>query len=189
MGEKSSNLIVVFIDDYLPDNLFIQVGYFQTGNGTILPFGQVWNVTALPYAPISSSSGPSTTVSQPSYNTYTAEAIAPNSDIWGFYFNGIEFGTYNFGSSLASISTQSHVLLEQQTTAATPFRFNTINIQSAQYVNSGGWHYIASAVSYSASPWNVQGQIQNPTLYAGDQFSISATQALPPGTQIWNSVG
>lgn len=177
------NYMAAWIDDTLPNNFWLQVGYIQINDsGTVYAVEQVWNLTS--GILLGDAVGP--TVPVGSYNVFEAQAISSTS--WGFFFDGVQFGSYNFGANFVSTSAQSGVLLEQQTLGPTPFSFNTINAQSMQYLSGGNWHYIVSATSYTYSVWQVQGKAQSST-FANDEFSVSQGTALSPGTTIWNGVG
>ena len=194
LGGISGGGLSAWIDDYLPNGLWAQVGYGLTNNN-VYGLYQVWNLstgrivstaeTQIAYAtqPIG--------IIRSSFDVFQFSAI--NSTTWDFSINGNVHNQVNLGVG-ASISQASHVSVEEQPFCSdNPFNFSAtignIAFHEIQYFKSGSWHDVLSATSWSNPSssslyFGVQGLDQNASVFASDQF-IVGTGITTFGTQLW----
>jgi hypothetical protein len=174
-----NNYMSVWVDDYLPNDLWLQVGYIQTNansSATVYAVEEVWNLST--DVIVGSATGP-TVPANGGYYTVAAEAVVGNTT-WSFLFDGVQFATYScaLACSISLSTQQSHVLLEEQTTAPSPFAFATVSGQLFQYYRGGTWHFVASETSFGPYFGPDYGAI---SAYANDEFTIGDA-----GTTIWS---
>jgi hypothetical protein len=162
------------------DTIWAQVGYYTGEGNTPQAFYQIWNLTAdtvLTSGFVSVSTG---------YHTFSMQLMSGTT--WGFYLDGVSFGSYNLGVSAMGYygSEPLEALVEEQGTTAS---FPDVEFTVAFEVYLGGaWVPVQSAYAYIDGPYGTVGTLQDSAL-ASNQIVAGpgVTGSAANGATLWSS--